>query len=61
LSLKIKTQSGSLRGNGTNHVPQSPLITRSILRKKKDEKPKRVISLEEPSLAMIACFKIEAT
>jgi hypothetical protein len=31
-----------------------------MLEKKKDEKPKRVISLEKPSLAMIVCFKIKA-
>jgi len=60
LSLKIKTQSGSLKGKGTNHVPQAPPITRSMLGKKKDEKPKRVISLEKPSLVMIVCFKIKA-
>jgi hypothetical protein len=35
LSLKNKTQSGSLRGKGTNHVPQAPLVTRSISGEKK--------------------------
>ncbi len=47
-------------GKGTNHVPQAPLVTRNILGKKKDEKPKKVISLEKPSFAMIVCFEIEA-
>jgi hypothetical protein len=35
LSLKSKTQSGSLKGKGTNHVPQTPLVTKNILKKKK--------------------------
>jgi hypothetical protein len=51
LNQKSRTQSGSLRIVGTNHVLKPPPITRSI--SERDGKPQRVISLEEPSPAMV--------
>jgi len=39
---KSKTQSRSLNGKGTNHVPKPPLVARSISKRKKlDEKLKK--------------------
>jgi hypothetical protein len=37
------------------------LIARSISKKERDKKPKNIVSLEKPSLAMTAQFIIEAT
>jgi hypothetical protein len=48
LSQRSKTQSGSLRDKGTNHVPKTPLIARSTFEKESDEKLGKAISLEEP-------------
>jgi hypothetical protein len=48
-----------VRGNGTNHVPKPQPITRSISERKRDAKPNKIVSLEEPSPIMIMCFKIE--
>jgi hypothetical protein len=50
-----------LRGNGTNHVPKPPPIARSISERKRDAKPKKIVSLEKPSPIMIMCLKIEVT
>jgi len=59
-SQKSITQSGSLRGIGTNHVLEPPQITRNILESKKDGIFERIlISLEKSSFAMIAHLKIE--
>jgi hypothetical protein len=48
-----------LRGNVTNHVPKPPPTVRSISERKRDVKPKKIVSLEEPSPIMIMCLKIE--
>jgi hypothetical protein len=58
-SQKSITQSGSLRGIGTNHVLEPPPITINILQRKKDGIFERVISLENSSFAMISHLKIE--
>jgi len=59
---KSKTQSGSLNGKGTNHVPNPPLVARSISKRKKlDEKLERVVNLEKPSPKMTTNFKIKVT
>jgi hypothetical protein len=47
LSHRSKTQSGSLRDKGTNHVPKTPPIARSTFEKQRDEKLEKAISLEE--------------
>jgi hypothetical protein len=59
MSQENRTQSRLLKGNGTNHVPKPPPIARSISKRKRDVKPKKIVSLEEPSPIMIMCFKIE--
>lgn len=58
-SQKSITQSGSLRGIGTNHVLEPPPITKNILERKKDGIFERVISLKNSSFATIAHLKIE--
>jgi hypothetical protein len=57
---RSRTQSGSLRGIKTNHVPKPTLISRSISKKKGGEFEK-TISLKKPSPKMITHFKIEVT
>jgi hypothetical protein len=37
------------------------LVARSVLKKKGTKKPKKIVSLENPSLAMTTHFIIEAT
>jgi hypothetical protein len=36
------------KGTKTNHVPEPPLITRSISEREKGGKPERAMSLQEP-------------
>jgi hypothetical protein len=59
LNYKNKTQNESLKGKGTNHVLESPLITKNILKRKNDEKPKGIISLEKPSPTTMTHLKIK--
>jgi hypothetical protein len=58
-SQKSITQSGLLRGIGTNHALEHPLITRNILERKKDGIFERVIRLTNSSFATIAHLIIE--
>jgi hypothetical protein len=45
-------------GKGTNYVPRSPPIAKSILEKERERNIKSVVSLEEPSLATtLKCIK----
>jgi hypothetical protein len=46
LSQKKNPQSGSQRGKGRNYVLNTPPIARSILKKERDEKLEKAISLE---------------
>ncbi len=59
MNYKNKTQNESLKGKGTNHVLESPLITKNILKRKNDEKPKGIISLEKPSPTTMTHLKIK--
>jgi hypothetical protein len=55
----MQTQNGTQRGKRINFVPKSPLIARSIL-KKREGKHERTINLKEPSLLItMLCFKIK--
>ncbi len=54
-----KTQGGPQRGKGTNYVPNPPLVARSKSEEEREEKPESPVNLEEPSFAMIMCFKIK--
>jgi hypothetical protein len=60
LSQKNKTQSGSQRSKGTNYVLDIPSIVRSILKKERDEKLEKAISLQKSSHEAKVHFKIEA-
>jgi hypothetical protein len=60
LSWKNKTQSGSLWGKRTNHVPKPQLVAERISTREMDGKLKRVVNLKEPSLATTTHFKIKA-
>jgi hypothetical protein len=51
--------SGFQSSKGTNHVPEPPPITKNISQKESERKPKSVVNLEKPSLAMIAHLKID--
>jgi hypothetical protein len=59
LSHKSKPQNLSQRGKGISYVPKPPLVGRSIAQRK--GKPKRTISLKEPSLVIMTHLKIEMT
>jgi hypothetical protein len=59
LVISAKTQRGLERGKGTNYVPKPPQVARTILEKEKEGKPESILSLEEPSLSMMTCFKIK--
>jgi hypothetical protein len=48
LSQRSKTQSGSLRDKGTNHVPKPHPSQEAHQKKKENEKLEKAISLEEP-------------
>jgi hypothetical protein len=57
MNQKNKTQSGSQKVTKTNYVSKSPPVARNIYERKRDGKPKKKVSLKEPSLATIGCFK----
>jgi hypothetical protein len=60
MSQKNKTKSESIKDKGTNDVSKPPLVVRSISKKERDEKLKRVVILEKNSLATTMHLKIEA-
>jgi hypothetical protein len=47
------------KGAKEQNMLQAPLITKSISKIKKDEKPKKTINLEKPSLIMKMHLQIE--
>jgi hypothetical protein len=53
------TLSGSQSSKGTNYVSKPPPIAKNISQKESEKKPKSVVNLEKPSLAMMAHFKID--
>jgi hypothetical protein len=60
MNQKNKTQSGLQKVTKTNYVSKRPPIARNIYEKNKDGKPKKEVTLKEPSPATIGCFKIYA-
>jgi hypothetical protein len=61
LSQKHKNPNESQRGKGTNYVPKPSLVARSISKKEREAKPKKLGSLKECSPTTMTHLKIEAT
>jgi hypothetical protein len=58
---KIFQKGWTIKGMGIDQVFEPPFIVKNISYNESKRTYKRMFSLEEPSLIIIACFKIEAT